>query len=54
MNVAIEGQLLAGAFASAVIASATHNVFAGLVGAMVAGVLVFVLGGSRSNTWSTR
>ncbi|WP_345763783.1 ABC transporter permease [Diaminobutyricibacter sp. McL0608] len=45
VNVAIEGQLLAGAFASAVIASATHNVFAGLVGAMVAGVLVsFVLG----------
>ena len=45
VNVAIEGQLLAGAFAAAVIASATRNVFAGLIGAMVAGVLVsFVLG----------
>jgi ABC-type uncharacterized transport system permease subunit len=45
VNIAIEGQLLAGAFVSAVVASVTHNVFAGLVGAMVAGVLVsFVLG----------
>jgi ABC-type uncharacterized transport system permease subunit len=45
VNVAIEGQLLAGAFVSALVASITHNVFAGLVGAMVAGVLVsFILG----------
>jgi ABC-type uncharacterized transport system permease subunit len=45
VNVAIEGQLLAGAFVSALVASVTHNVFAGLVGAMVAGVLVsFILG----------
>lgn len=45
VNIAIEGQLLAGAFVSAVVASVTRNVFAGLIGAMVAGVLVsFVLG----------
>lgn len=45
VNVAIEGQLLAGAFVSAVAASLTHNAFVGLVAAMVAGVLVsFVLG----------
>lgn len=45
VNIAIEGQLLAGAFVSAVVASVTRNVFAGLLGAMVAGVLVsFVLG----------
>lgn len=44
VNVAIEGQLLAGAFASAVIASVTNQPLLGLVGAMVAGVLVsFVL-----------
>lgn len=44
VNIAIEGQLLAGAFASAVIASITGNPYAGLLGAAVAGVLVsFVL-----------
>jgi general nucleoside transport system permease protein len=45
VNVAIEGQLLAGAFISAVAASVTHSAWAGLVGAIVAGMLVsFVLG----------
>ncbi len=44
VNVAIEGQLLAGAFTSAVVASITQQPFLGLVAAMVAGVLVsFVL-----------
>ena len=44
VNVAIEGQLLAGAFASALIASITGSPILGLVGAMIAGVLVsFVL-----------
>jgi simple sugar transport system permease protein len=44
VNVAIEGQLLAGAFVSAVVASVTHNLVLGLLAAMVAGVLVsFVL-----------
>jgi ABC-type uncharacterized transport system permease subunit len=40
VNVAIEGQLLAGAFVSAVVASATGSAYVGLVSAMVAGVLV--------------
>jgi ABC-type uncharacterized transport system permease subunit len=44
VNVAIEGQLLAGAFLSAFVASLTGSPWAGLVAAMVAGVLVsFVL-----------
>jgi simple sugar transport system permease protein len=44
VNVAIEGQLLAGAFSSALIASVTNNLYLGLIGAAVAGVLVsFVL-----------
>jgi simple sugar transport system permease protein len=44
VNVAIEGQLLAGAFVSAVVASVTQQPFAGLFAAMIAGVLVsFVL-----------
>ncbi|MET4639117.1 ABC-type uncharacterized transport system permease subunit [Mycetocola sp. 2940] len=44
VNVAIEGQLLAGAFVSALIASVTGNLYLGLLGAAVAGVLVsFVL-----------
>ena len=44
INVAIEGQLLAGAFASAVVASITRQPVAGLLAAIVAGVLVsFVL-----------
>ena len=40
VNVAIEGQLLAGAFSSAVVASATGNPYLGLLAAMVAGALV--------------
>ncbi|KQR46485.1 ABC transporter permease [Frigoribacterium sp. Leaf164] len=40
VNVAIEGQLLAGAFVSAVVASATGSAVVGLASAMVAGVLV--------------
>jgi ABC-type uncharacterized transport system permease subunit len=44
VNVAIEGQMLAGAFLSAVVSSVTHSAILGLVGAMVAGMLVsFVL-----------
>ncbi|MEP6480799.1 MAG: ABC transporter permease [Rhodoglobus sp.] len=44
VNVAIEGQLLAGAFVSAVVASVTHQPVLGLLGAVIAGVLVsFVL-----------
>lgn len=44
INIAIEGQLLAGAFVSAMVASATRSPVAGLVAAMVAGMLVsFVL-----------
>ena len=44
VNIAIEGQLLAGAFSSAVVASATGNPYLGLVAAAVAGTLVsFVL-----------
>lgn len=44
VNIAIEGQLLAGAFVSAVIASVTKNLFFGLIGAVIAGTLVsFVL-----------
>ncbi|HZK59316.1 MAG TPA: ABC transporter permease [Cryobacterium sp.] len=44
VNVAIEGQLLAGAFTSAMVASLTHQPLLGLLAAMIAGVLVaFVL-----------
>ncbi len=44
INIAIEGQLLAGAFLSAVVASLTGSHVAGLVAAVVAGLLVaFVL-----------
>ncbi|MBK5238352.1 MAG: ABC transporter permease [Actinomycetales bacterium] len=44
VNIAIEGQLLAGAFVSAVVASATGNAYLGLISAMAAGMLVsFVL-----------
>ncbi len=43
-NIAIEGQLLAGAFVSAVTATITHSIIAGILAAAVAGVLVsFVL-----------
>jgi ABC-type uncharacterized transport system permease subunit len=40
VNIAIEGQLLAGAFTAAVVASVTGQPFLGLVAAMVAGMLV--------------
>ncbi|ACZ30028.1 inner-membrane translocator [Xylanimonas cellulosilytica DSM 15894] len=40
INIAIEGQLLAGAFLAAVVASATGNPYVGLVAAPVAGALV--------------
>jgi general nucleoside transport system permease protein len=44
VNIAIEGQLLAGSFVSAVLASVTQNLLVGLIGAVVAGTLVsFVL-----------
>jgi simple sugar transport system permease protein len=43
-NIAIEGQLLAGAFVSAIAASLTQSLVVGIIAAMVAGVLVsFVL-----------
>lgn len=40
VNIAIEGQLLAGAFSAAVVSSITGSPYAGLVAAIVAGVLV--------------
>ena len=40
INIAIEGQLLAGAFTSAVVASITDSVILGIIAAMLAGVLV--------------
>lgn len=43
INIAIEGQLLAGAFLSAVVASLTGSMLAGLVAAVVAGLLVAVV-----------
>jgi len=44
VNIAIEGQLLAGAFVSAVVASATRQPLLGLAAAMIAGMLVsFIL-----------
>lgn len=44
VNIAIEGQLLAGAFCSGLVASVTGNLLLGLIAAAVAGVLVsFVL-----------
>lgn len=44
VNVAIEGQLLLGAFSAALLSSITGNPFVGLLGAMAGGVLVsFVL-----------
>ena len=43
VNVAIEGQLLAGAFLAAVVASVTHSAYAGLVAAPIAGALVGLL-----------
>lgn len=43
VNIAIEGQLLAGAFLSAVVGSLTGSLVAGLVAAVVAGLLVAVV-----------
>ncbi len=43
INVAIEGQLLAGAFAGALVASLAHNLGAGIVAAVVAGGLMGAL-----------
>ncbi|AMM22533.1 ABC transporter permease [Frondihabitans sp. PAMC 28766] len=40
VNVAIEGQLLGGAFVSAIVASVTGSLWAGLLSALVAGALV--------------
>lgn len=40
VNIAIEGQLLSGAFVAALVASITGNPFAGLAGAVLAGALV--------------
>lgn len=40
VNIAIEGQLLAGAFTAAIVATLTGSPFAGLLAAMVAGMLV--------------
>ncbi|MFD1715535.1 ABC transporter permease [Amnibacterium flavum] len=39
-NIAIEGQLLAGAFVAAVVASVTDSLFLGLIAAMIGGALV--------------
>lgn len=45
VNIAIEGQLLAAAFGAAVVGTVTHNPYAGLVAAVVSGMLVaLVLG----------
>lgn len=43
INIAIEGQLLFGAFLGAVVATLTSSPYIGLLGAMLAGVLVSVL-----------
>lgn len=43
VNIAIEGQLLAGAFLAAVVASVTSSAYAGLIAAPIAGALVGVL-----------
>lgn len=43
INIAIEGQLLAGAFMAAVVATLTQNAYLGLVAAPVAGALVGLL-----------
>ncbi|HSO04200.1 MAG TPA: hypothetical protein VLQ92_06955, partial [Candidatus Limnocylindrales bacterium] len=40
VNIAIEGQLLAGAFLSALVGSLTNSLLAGLIAAVVAGLLV--------------
>jgi simple sugar transport system permease protein len=40
VNIAIEGQLLAGAFVSAVVASVTDSLFLGIIAALIGGALV--------------
>jgi ABC-type uncharacterized transport system permease subunit len=51
-NIAIEGQLLGGAFASAITATLTHSAIAGIVAAAAAGVLVsFILGAFTIKYW---
>jgi ABC-type uncharacterized transport system permease subunit len=43
VNIAIEGQLLAGAFASAVVASLTHSALFGFIVAPIAGILISLI-----------
>jgi general nucleoside transport system permease protein len=43
VNIAIDGQLLAGAFSAAIIGSVTGSVWVGVLGALVAGVLVALI-----------
>jgi simple sugar transport system permease protein len=51
VNIAIEAQLLAGAFCAAIVASVTGTPWAGLIAAMVAGVLVALVLGVFSITY---
>ena len=51
VNIAIEGQLLFGAFASAITASLTGSPWAGLVAAMVAGALIALMLGLFAITY---
>jgi simple sugar transport system permease protein len=51
VNIAIDGQLLAGAFGAAMIASALDSTWAGLVAAMVAGLLVAAILGLFAITY---
>ncbi|MCW2775108.1 MAG: beta-methylgalactoside transporter inner rane component [Nocardioides sp.] len=51
VNIAIDGQLLAGAFAAAMIGSALNSTWAGLVAAMVAGTLVALILGLFAITY---
>jgi general nucleoside transport system permease protein len=43
VNIAIDGQLLAGAFAAALVGSVTGSIWGGMIGALVAGGLVALL-----------
>ena len=51
VNIAIDGQLLAGAFAAAIVASAVGSPWAGLAAAMVAGTLVALILGLFAITY---
>ncbi len=51
VNIAIDGQLLAGAFAAAIFGSITGSVWGGLVGAMAAGALVALILGLFAITY---